>query len=78
MKFIQVDSIPKRNAYRHSLQAYIDDFVNSDAQFVQIELSENDYKSYRICANCFRVAIKRSMLPIKVYVRKGNVYLGKL
>ncbi len=78
MKLTPVDSIPKRRASRHNLQDFIEEFVNSNAEFVRIDLSEHDYKSYIVCANCMRVAVKRSKRPIKVFIRDGNVYLSKL
>ncbi len=78
MTFVQVDEIPKRKASRHNLQDFIKEFENSDAKFVRIDLSECDYKSYMVCASCMRIAVKRSKRPIKVFVRDGNVYLGKI
>ena len=78
MKFVPVDRIPKKRASRHNLQDFIKEFANSNAKFVRIDLSEHDYKSYMVCASCMHAAVKRSMLPIKVSVRDGNVYLSKL
>ena len=78
MNLVPVDDVPERRADRHNLQNFIEEFVNSGAKIVRIDLSEHDYKSYKVCASCMHTAVKRSKHLIKVLIREGNVYLKKL
>ena len=76
MLLIPVDSIPLRHA-RHHLQSMLNDFMNGKADFVRVSLTDQDYKSVKVCAGCMRVAVRRSGLPLSVMIREGNVYLLK-
>ncbi len=77
MKLIPVEAVPKRRG-RHHLQDLIEEFVKGDAEVVQIDFSDHDYKSAQVCRPCLGVATKKSGHPIKVSLREGVVYLSKM
>ena len=77
MKLIPVEAVPKRRG-RHHLQDLIEEFVRGDDKVVQIDFSDHDYKSAKVCRSCLGVASKHSGHPIKVSLREGIVYLSKL
>ena len=77
MRIIEVDSVPKRRGNRHDLQSVIKTFVESDAKFCRIELAPDEYKSWKVCYSCLRIASKRSGHKIKVQCRNEDVYLVK-
>ena len=77
MKLIPVEAVPKRRG-RHHLQDLIEEFVKGDAEVVQIDFSDHDYKSAHVCRSCLGVATKKSGHPIKVSLREGVVYLSKM
>lgn len=77
MKFVEVESIPKRRS-KHHLQDFIEEFVNSDANVVKVIFSDHDYKSSRVCRSCLGVAAKKSGHHIKVSIRGEEVFLSKL
>lgn len=77
MKFIPVEAVPKRRS-RHHLQDFIEEFVRSDTKVVQIDFSEHDYKSAKVCRSCLGIAAKHSGHPIKVSLREGVVYMSKI
>ncbi|WP_295757853.1 hypothetical protein [uncultured Oscillibacter sp.] len=77
MKLIPVEAVPKRRG-RHHLQDLIEEFVKGDAEVVQIDFSDHDYKSAQVCRSCLGVATKKSGHPIKVSLREGVVYLSKM
>ena len=77
MKLIPVEAVPKRRG-RHHLQDLIEEFVKGDAEVVQIDFSDHDYKSAQVCRSCLGVATKKSGHPIKVWLREGVVYLSKM
>lgn len=78
MKLVPVEAVPYTNGHRrHDLQALIEEFVESDARIVKIELDELDYKSPSVCRSCINVAIKRSKRGIKVFLRGNMVFLSK-
>ncbi len=76
MKLIEVDSVPKRRS-KHDLQDVMKSFINSDSKICKVELADNDYKSWKVCYSCLRVAAIRSGLRIKVKCRGEDVYLVK-
>ena len=77
MKFVEVESIPKRRA-RHHLQDFIEEFINSDAKIVKVIFSNHDYKSSRVCQSCLGVAAKKSGCRIRVSLRGDEVFLSKI
>ena len=77
MKLIPVEAVPERRG-RHHLQDLIEEFVKGDAEVVQIDFSDHDYKSAQVCRSCLGVATKKSGHPIKVSLREGVVYLSKM
>lgn len=52
--------------------------MRGDDKVVQIDFSDHDYKSAKVCRSCLGVAAKHSGHPIKVSLREGIVYLSKL
>ena len=51
MKLIPVEAVPKRRG-RHHLQDLIEEFVRGDDKVVQIDFSDHDYKSAKVCRSC--------------------------
>ena len=60
------------------LQSMIEEFMDSDADVVEVIFSEREYKSSNTCCAAWRCAIARSKRRLKVCQRNGHIYLEKL
>ena len=78
MKLVKVKELPKASVRVHDLQAIIQEFVNSDSRISKLDIDDHDYKSVQVCYNVMCTAVRRSRHPVKVHIRKGNVYLEKI
>ena len=78
MKLVKVDAIKERRVPNQKLQSLIKEFVNSDAQTMQVIFEKDEYSGAHSCYNAFRKAIKTSdYAMIRVATKCGNVYLIK-
>lgn len=81
MKFIIVDTIPKRRrskTYDHKTRDMIEEFSNSQTKLVKVDISYGDYKTIMSAYNCLRNIVKTAKYPIKVTMRNGDIYLKHL
>lgn len=78
MTLTYVNELPKVKRGPHMLQAYIEEFMNSDGKIVKIDFNEKDYKSPNVCYSVWKVAVKRSGRLVKVAKRGDEVYLVKI
>ncbi len=77
IKLLPVNSVP-RKITKNSLQPFLDEFMEGEAEIVQILFGEKDYKSAKVCMGVWGVAVKRSKYPIKVTMRGDKVFLVKI
>lgn len=78
MKLVKVDAIRDRRVPNQMLQSLIKEFVNGDAQTMQVVFEKDEYSDAHSCYNAFRKAIKISgYARIRVATKCGNVYLIK-
>ncbi len=76
MKLIPVNEIPGRRD-RHDLRRILHDFAESADSIVKIDFNDYDYKSAKVCYNCFWVAARAADHHIRVVRRGDSVYLTK-
>ena len=78
MKLVKVDVIHERRVPNQKLQALIKEFINSDAQSVEVIFTEDEYANYNSCRNALNKAIKISGYSgIRVLSKYGHVYMTK-
>lgn len=77
MKLVAVEKVPEINK-KHKLQKMIEEFANSDAKVVKIDLEDGEYKSQAVAYQVIGVAVRRSKRPIEIHMRDGNIFLAKI
>lgn len=77
MKLVEVKEIPKRRA-GHNLYDMLTEFMMSDSSIVRVDITEADYKSATVGYGCIRTAVRKYRYPIKVCMRKNEIYLKKI
>lgn len=78
MKLVKVDAIKERRVPNQTLQSLIKEFVESDAETVEIVFGKDEYINDRSCYHAFYKAIKRSgYAMIRVATKSGKVYMIK-
>ena len=74
MRAVPINCIPEAKRY-HRLQAFLEEFVNSNVGFAKIELAPDEYESPLIAYRCIGLAAKRGNHPVKVIKRGNDLYL---
>ncbi len=77
MKAIAVNCIPEKKGGYHKLQAFLKDFMLMDTRFAKIELNVDEYASPVVARSCMAIAALRGKYPVKVKLRKGEIYLAR-
>ena len=83
MKLTKVDKIPELNIHWNRENAkrptkMLKDFLaDPDITFARIDYDPGEYLYPHNCRSSFAMAIERCRLPVKVYIRGGDVYLAK-
>ena len=66
------------NTYNKTkLRALIDEFMESGADIAEVLYAEGEYSKPSTLGNCLYLHIRKRMLPVRVMVRKGRVYLAR-
>lgn len=73
MNFVKCENLPKRE--NHRLQAYWKEFMKSNEKIIKIELHEGEYSRIKTAYTVMHVSLKKSGLPIRITVQKGELYL---
>lgn len=75
MKGIIVCDVPVvRN---HNLKRFLADFMLTKSKHYKVEIEEGEYKNANVAYESLRLAIKRQKHPIKISIRKGEIYLTR-
>jgi hypothetical protein len=76
IKFVEVKAVSRRG--KHHLYDFLDSFMQSDVSIAKVDYNEKDYANANSCYCCMHRAVKQHGFAIKVYLRKGIVYLVKI
>lgn len=79
MKIIPTDiDLTTRKFYKPGkLQTILQEFVNTDAPIVEIQLEPGEYVNVRSAQTCLSQAIKRMGLGVRTCTNEGHLYLVK-
>ena len=75
MKMTPVNEVPDSKRGKKKLQAMLDEFMNSGADVVRLNISSEDYSNLAVARSCIAIAVVRSGYPIKVFKRSDDIYL---
>ena len=80
MKFIPVDTLPKKSPRRcgKPSEDYLGDFLNMEVKYARMDISELDYAHPFAAYTSIVNSIKRHALPIEARFISGEVYLVNL
>ena len=75
MRFTEVKEVPKVRGRNVLLVKELEEFVNMGVKNVKVTFTPGEYKNSNSCQATLHKAIKKEHLPIKVIMRKGEIYL---
>lgn len=75
MKLVSAKEIPAKRRSKKKLCIFLEMFYESGMSIAKVIFDDHDYKSAKACYNSLQRAAKRYKLPIKVYMRRDEVYL---
>lgn len=75
MKGIIVCEVP--GVVNHNLKRFLEDFMLANVKHFKVEYTEGEYKDSNVAYESLRIAAKRHKQPIKVSIRKGEIYLTR-
>lgn len=78
MNLVKVNEIPYRRA-KHDLRGFIQNFVNGEMDYAEVEFNDKDYVSSLSCYKCLFNAIKSMgyRAIVQVVKRGDEVYLAR-
>jgi hypothetical protein len=78
LSYVSRSKVQEEGFKRTKLYELLDEFANSEADFVELVLEPGEYANVRVACNCIREAINRFHHGFKVHMFKGKVYLDKV